>query len=179
MHLYDLRSLGRGPFQSIPVNYPTPSPKLSGIKFSPDSNKLLISGDSDYNILVDAFSGNCQYLKRTLSTPCEGNFGEDSTFTPDGKFVIGCGNDSQGGILEIFNLDQLTNSNSHNGNSSNPSYLESTQKLRIGSHEDIPRVCKFNPKRFQLASGCNEINFWLPDIGLIERNQQQQQYGSY
>ncbi|CAG8550235.1 14075_t:CDS:2 [Racocetra fulgida] len=94
VQLYDSRKFGQSPFDTFQIddNYlnsnvlPTSPPEWTGLKFSNDGQKILLTTSGDVHYLVDAFNGQ---LKQRLighigldnASVCLG--GEETSFTPD------------------------------------------------------------------------------------------------
>ncbi|XP_057372682.1 WD repeat-containing protein 82-like [Daphnia carinata] len=137
--LYDLRSFDKGPFASFRLNTEKTC-EWTGLKFSPDGKTILLSTNSSIIRLVDAFHGNPTH---TLT----GHLNDkklplEASFSPDSQFVFSGSTD---GRVHVW-------------------HAESGHKVCVfnADHNGPVQCIQFNPKYMMLASGCNNMAFWLP-----------------
>jgi len=135
--LYDLRSYDKGPFSSFLVNY---APiEWSSMKFSNNGKYILLSTTTNVIFLLDAFSGDqiqvYSNFSNSLNCPIE------ASFSPDGQFVIAGSDD---GFVHVW---------------------ETASGKKIGTwkgHTGPVTAILWNPKRAMIASGGNQLLFWIP-----------------
>lgn len=142
--LYDLRSFDKGPFASFkPDNGRTNKEcEWTGLKFSPDGKSILISTNGSDIQLIDSFQGTTlQTLNGHMNSK---GLPLEASFSPDSQFVISGSTD---GCVHIWNAE--------NG--------QKTCSLK-GDHKTPVQCVQFSPKHMMMASACQVMCFWLPDI---------------
>ncbi|CAG8480832.1 6829_t:CDS:10 [Acaulospora colombiana] len=173
IRLYDIRKFDKAPFATFNVvdNYITPSvypripvfPEWTGLKFSSDGEKILLTTSGDVHYIVDAYDGE---LKRRLVGHVGLNNasaflgGEETCFTPDGRYVIA---GSQDGQINFW--DTATTLSTSN------MLLEGidTRSMHTLEHHVRPtQVVKFNPTRLMMISACTDLAFWLSAVDTEE-----------
>nr|CAG4649367.1 EOG090X073E [Scapholeberis mucronata]SVE93648.1 EOG090X073E [Scapholeberis mucronata] len=139
--LYDLRSFDKGPFASFRLNAEK-NCEWTGLKFSPDGKTILLSTNSSVIRLVDAFHGN---PTQTLTGHTnDKKIPLEASFSPDSQFVFSGSTD---GRMHVW-------------------HAESGHKICVFNtdHNGPVQCIQFNPKYMMLASGCNNMAFWLPNM---------------
>ncbi|XP_063713618.1 WD repeat-containing protein 82-B-like [Symsagittifera roscoffensis] len=139
--LYDLRSFDKGPFSTFRLQQDKAC-DWTGMKFSNDGKMILISTSGSIIRLVDAFQGNLLQtftgFNNTRNAPLE------ASFTPDAQFVLSGSSD---GKLHAWSCETGAKISTMEGKQSSTIYN-----------------VQFNPKYMMLASTCNQMSFWIPDI---------------
>lgn len=141
LKLYDLRSFDKGPFATFKMQQDKDC-DWTGLKFSPDGKLILISTNGQVIRLVDAFQGAPMQTytgqANNKGLPLEASFSPDSQFvfsgSTDGK--LHCWSTETGAKVVILN----------------------------GEHQGPVQCVQFNPKYMMLASACNNMLFWLPQL---------------
>ncbi|RHZ85223.1 hypothetical protein Glove_69g63 [Diversispora epigaea] len=183
IRLYDVRQYDKEPFATFKIidNYMTPSahpripvlPEWTSIKFSNDGEKILITTSGDVHYVIDAYDGE---LKRRLVGHVGSNNassflgGEETDFTPDGRYVIA---GSQDGQINFWDTSAPL--------SMSTMFLDGidTRPIHTLEHHVRPtQVVKFNPTRIMMISACSDLAFWLPalDNEESENNSDQETY---
>ncbi|CAG8539901.1 17859_t:CDS:2 [Gigaspora rosea] len=160
VQLYDSRKFGQSPFDTFQIddkyvdsNGLSSPPEWTGLKFSNDGQKILITTSGDVHYLVDAFNGQ---LKQRLighvgldnASACLG--GEETSFTPDG---------SRDGLLIIWDTTKSIDS------SNTPSENIDLRPIYTLNHHVRPtQVTRFNPTKLLMISACTDLVFWLPSV---------------
>jgi COMPASS component SWD2 len=142
LKLYDLRTFDKGPFATFRVRQDLPNCEWTGIKFSSDGKKILISTTVGQLKLIDAFQG---HELSTLQGHVNNNhLALEACFTPDSKYIM---SGSQDGTVHVWSS-------------------ETGQKVTVldGGHPSPTYNVQFNPKLMMAASACNSIAFWLPSV---------------
>jgi COMPASS component SWD2 len=86
LKLYDLRTFDKGPFATFRVRQDLPNCEWTGIKFSSDGKKILISTTVGQLKLIDAFQG---HELSTLQGHVNNNhLALEACFTPDSKYIM-------------------------------------------------------------------------------------------
>merc|ERR1712004_22086 len=139
--LYDLRSFDKGPFSTFRLQQDKTC-DWTGMKFSNDGKMILISTSGSIIRLVDAFQGNLLQtftgFNNTRNAPLE------ASFTPDAQFVLSGSSD---GKLHAWSCET----------GAKVCTMEGKQNTTIYN-------VQFNPKYMMLASTCNQMSFWIPEI---------------
>ncbi|KAF0467807.1 WD40 repeat-like protein [Gigaspora margarita] len=167
VQLYDSRKFGQSPFDTFQIDdkyvdssgLSSPPPEWTGLKFSNDGQKILITTSGDVHYLVDAFNGQ---LKQRLighvgldnASACLG--GEETSFTPDGQYVI---SGSRDGFVVIWDTTKSIDS------SNTPSENIDLRPIYTLNHHVRPtQVTRFNPTKLLMISACTDLVFWLPSV---------------
>ncbi|CAG8512877.1 3571_t:CDS:2 [Acaulospora morrowiae] len=173
VRLYDVRKFDKAPFATFHLidNYMTPAvypkipvfPEWTGIKFSNDGDKILITTSGDVHYIIDAYDGE---IKRRLVGQVGLNNasaflgGEETCFTPDGRYVIAGSQDGQ-----ISFWDASTNLSTSNMLSEG---IDARPIHTLEHHVRPTQVVKFNPTRLMMISACTDLAFWLPAVDADE-----------
>ncbi|CAG8446713.1 13198_t:CDS:2 [Acaulospora morrowiae] len=162
VQLYDSRKFDESPFSTFKVedNYAIPSvsgslttkiPVWTGIKFGNDGHKILITTSGDVHYIIDAFDGQIkQRLVGHMGLDNASAFlgGEETSFTPDGRYVISGSRDGK-----IHFWDTLMPIES-----SGSSELVDTKPFHTLNHHILPtQVVRFNPQKLLLVSACRDL----------------------
>ena len=139
--LFDIRSYTKGPRTVFTANYRGKG-AWSGLKFSNDGKKILISTNGNKIHLIDAFSGIllqnfCGFINHRGATL-------EAAFSPDSEYVFG---GSTVGNFVIWSVED-------------PEFLEI---LDSGEPHSSLRV-HFNPKRMMFVSAGTHLAFWIPSV---------------
>ncbi|KAI5304916.1 member of Set1p complex, histone methyl transferase [Ascosphaera pollenicola] len=202
--LYDYRNFDKPPFATFDIApyedryFNSPGAKGKGrsvwnkLEFSNDGKYILVSNDWGGHYLLDAFDGSLKaflsgksgHTGRRLApstSPVASSRGEvpvgqgDTTFSPDGRYVVG-GSGGHSGMpddpAELLAWD-LTNPVDMNmvlkpafrlpatAASSNSASGGSANAGRVGR----PVVTVMNPRYNMLATADREVVFWVPEEG--------------
>ena len=140
VRLFDVRAYDKGPFLTFTPELGGPK-SFSGIKFSHDGKKMLLSTTQGVHALLDAFLG-------TLDTTLQGCTNEqglalEASFSPDSMYVLAGGDD--GGIWRWE--------------------IETGKAMPVLREHDAPvRSIKCNPTRMMIASADSAVCLWLPGV---------------
>lgn len=141
LKLYDLRSFDRGPFSTFKLQQEKGDAQWTSLKFSPDGKLILITTSGNCIRLIDAFQGTP--LQTFMGQNAKG-LSLEASFSPDSQFVfsgastgkVHCWSTETGALVSILNYE-------NNG----------------------PVQCvQFNPKYMMLATACQHMAFWLPQV---------------
>lgn len=139
--LYDLRSFDKGPFNTFKL----PQDNVcdwTGLKFSPDGKSIMIYTNGGVIHTIDGFTGTPQ---QTLvgHTNSKG-VSLEASYSPDSQFIFSGSTD---GRIHVWNA--LTG-----------------QRVSVltGEHVGPVHCVQFNPKYMMLASACNNMSFWVPQL---------------
>lgn len=184
--LYDAASFDKEPFLTITLHDPTLSrisfpprnPVMTSLAFSSNSDWLLVGTSSSAHYLLDAFDGHLlakleghEALERGKSgnisvTPQRGISGEEVSWTPDSKYVVGGSHDGKIMIWDIAgsaprlkqHLEEMkTWKNSEGRTGTPPDPLSIRPMHSVDGHPGPSRCVKFNPKVAMLASAGTEV----------------------
>jgi len=176
--LYDQANYDKAPFLVIEledpsllrVTYPPRPIYITSMSFSSNGQYLLIGCSGNAHYVLDAFHGSMiakleghTGLERKsmgapqIIEPTKGISGEEVSWTPDSKYVLGGSLDGRVFIWDLQNL---------------PHRSESDRKLppirvaplvALEGHPGPSRCVKFNPRFAMMCTAGNELAFWLPD----------------
>ncbi|XP_064399132.1 WD repeat-containing protein 82-like [Halichondria panicea] len=140
LKLYDLRTFDKGPFASFHVRQDFAGAEWTGLKFSQDGKKILVSMSIGQLKLVDAFNGH--ELNTLTGHVNSGGLTLEAGFTPDSKYVL---SGSQDGTVHVWSSD-------------------SGERVALldGGHAGPTHCVQFNPKLMTLATAYNSMALWLP-----------------
>jgi len=142
VNLYDLRSFDKGHFASFKPEKNFTDCEWTGLKFSPDGRSILISTSGSDIKLIDSFQGNpLQTLNGHINVQ---RLPLEASFSPDSKFVISGSSD---GTIHIWNTE----------NGAKVCSLK-------GDHKSPVRCVQFSPKHMMMASACQVMCLWLPNV---------------
>ncbi|KZT29704.1 WD40 repeat-like protein [Neolentinus lepideus HHB14362 ss-1] len=177
--LYDPANFDKTPFLTIVLDDPTlaqisypPRPIfMTSISFSMNAKYLLVGCSGDAHYILDAYEGHLLAKleghigleRRNLSTPSgitpvRGCSGEEVSWTPDSKFVVG---GSLDGKICVWNVQNLPVKSGPVDLKSPPVRLQPLATLE--GHPGPSRCVRFNPRLAMMCSAGSELAFWLPD----------------
>jgi len=135
--LYDLRSFEKGPFSSFDV--PTPSGcEWTDLTFSPDGKLILISTNSNWLPLINAFTG---YVVAELQGYInDTGHGLEGAFSVDSNYVFAGASDGHMTCWNVATGKKLT--------------------MEHYIHPGPVQCCKFNPIYQQMATACSHTAIW-------------------
>jgi COMPASS component SWD2 len=138
--LFDNRHYDKGPFFSIRVGW-TSGIEFGNITFSPNGKYLLASAANTNAIfLMDAFTG--QKLQEYNTHNNSTGRPLDASFSANGEFVVSGSDDKTIRVWDTIGGQEVAVWN---------------------GHKDVVRCVRWNPKLMMVASGCNQMAFWVPD----------------
>lgn len=195
--LYDQANYDKSPFLTITLSDPTlnlisypPRPIfMTSLAFSSNGKYLLVGCSGNAHYILDAYEGHLLAkleghvglerrkltVKETIE-PVRGISGEEVSWTPDSKFVVGGSLDGKIMVWDVQHLPTLTGPPDLNAP---PKRLEPVVKLE--GHPGPARCVKFNPRLAMMCSAgaelvccrleprlthsltCPSQAFWLPD----------------
>ncbi|KAK2089347.1 WD repeat-containing protein 82 [Saguinus oedipus] len=139
--LYDLRSFGKGPFATFRMRCDKPC-DWTGLKFSGDGRRILVSTNGGFLCVLDAFRGAVLHTFAGYANSKAAAL--EAAFTPDSQFVM---TGSEDGKIHAWDG-------------------ESGAKVAVldGRHVGPVTCLQFNPKFMTFASACSNMLFWLPTV---------------
>lgn len=142
LKLYDLRTFDKGPFATFHVRQDYTSCEWTGLKFSGDGKRILVSTNVSQLKLIDAFQGH--ELNTLTGHLNNSGLTLEASFTPDCKYIL---SGSQDGTIHVWSAD-------------------TGERVTIldGGHPSPTHCVQFNPKFTMLASACSSMAFWLPSV---------------
>jgi COMPASS component SWD2 len=185
INLYDFNNFDKAPFLTLElldpgladISFPPKAPFITSLKFSSNAQYLLVGAAGDTHYILDAYDGDMivklegfKGLERGKQPgsigpgiiPHKGISGEEVSWTPDSKFVLGGSHD---GKILVWDL-------------SDPSKLAKVPKggrvpkldpcTTLEGHPGPSRCVQFNPKWAMMASAGAELAFWLPDASGLD-----------
>ncbi|KAH8118127.1 WD40 repeat-like protein [Phellopilus nigrolimitatus] len=159
--LYDMNNFDKEPIY------------MTSLSFSSNGKYLLVGTSGNAHYILDAFEGHLlakleghvglerTRLEANLSlNPAKGISGEEVSWTPDSKFVVGGSLDGKICIWDVQNLPVYTDE---------PIDLSRAPKIltpisALDGHPGPTRCVKFNPRFAMMATAGAELAFWLPDL---------------
>ncbi|KAL7752181.1 hypothetical protein RI367_002226 [Sorochytrium milnesiophthora] len=176
--LYDIRNFEAGPFENQPIHDPTSSyssatppfmPPMTGLRFSNDGQKVMITTSGDTHYILNSFNPSQTLTKvgtggNVASSYGSKLFGSEADITPDSSYVI-AGTSSDGGTIVIYDIS-TPSSLTHEQLQSIPVPPSMGQQLSVLDYvapTPISMVA-FNPKFMMMASTSQaSLAFWIPD----------------
>lgn len=172
INLYDTRNFDKEPFLHIhivdkaleKISYPPRLPVMTSLAFSSNGKLLLVGTAGDVHYVLDAFEGTLLYrlegfkgLERGKSgreggmVPTRGISGEEVSWTPDSKFIIG---GSLDGKLCVWDLsDESKFPRLRPGEDAavlQPAFV-------LDGLPSVTRSVKFNPRYHMMATAGAEL----------------------
>ncbi|KAG6850706.1 hypothetical protein H0H93_009864 [Arthromyces matolae] len=177
--LYDPNNYDKAPFLTITLEDPTlahisypPRPIfMTSLAFSSNSKFILVGCSGDAHYILDAYEGHVLAKleghvgleRRSINTapviePAKGSSGEEVSWTPDSKYVVGGSLDGKVIVWDVQNLETK----------SGPVDLKAPPKriqplASLEGHPGPSRCVKFNPRHAMLCTGGADLALWLPD----------------
>ncbi|KAF8199651.1 WD40-repeat-containing domain protein [Pholiota molesta] len=176
--LYDQANFDKAPFLTIELedrtlskdSFPPRPIFITSMSFSSDGKYLLLGCSGNAHYILDAFEGNLIAkleghigLERKnmnvppLIEPSKGISGEEVSWTPDSKYVLGGSLDGRVFVWDIQNLQHRTEHDRRNP----PMRIKPT--ITLDGHPGPSRCVKFNPRFAMMCTAGTELAFWLPD----------------
>lgn len=171
--LYDQANYDKAPFLSVNlydptlalISYPPRPIYMTSISFSSNGKYLLIGCSGNAHYILDAFEGHLLAKleghigleRRRLSAketiePVKGSSGEEVSWTPDSKFVVG---GSLDGKIVIWDVQNLPVKEGPMNPKSPPKMIQPLGKL--DGHPTPSRCVKFNPRFAMMCSAGSEL----------------------
>lgn len=179
--LYDHSQFDRAPFLTITledptlafISYPPRAIYMTSLSFSSNGKYLLVGCSGDAHYIIDAFEGHLLAkleghaglerlrMDNPLSIePVKGNSGEEVSWTPDSKFVVGGSLDGKILVWDLQNLQ--TRENQPINLQARPEQIK--PMVTLDGHPGPTRCVKFNPRFAMMCTAGQELAFWLPDL---------------
>ncbi|KAL6302454.1 WD40-repeat-containing domain protein [Sparassis latifolia] len=177
--LYDQANFDKAPFLAIALEDPTLSlvsfpPRaifMTSLSFSSNGKYLLVGCSGDAHYIMDAFEGHLlakleghtglerRKMNSPLSIePVRGNSGEEVSWTPDSKYIVG---GSLDGKVSVWDVSSLPTKSGTVDPKAPPLRLQPIAALE--GHPGPSRCVKFNPRFAMMCTAGAELAFWLPD----------------
>ncbi|KAI6099695.1 WD40-repeat-containing domain protein [Pisolithus sp. B1] len=177
--LYDQANYDKAPFLTITledpslalVSYPPRPIYMTSLAFSSNGKYLLVGCSGDAHYILDAFEGHLLAKlegfvgleRRRLDAPpsidpVKGNSGEEVSWTPDSKYVVG---GSLDGRIAVWDVQILPVRSGVVDLKVPPTRLQPLTAL--DGHSGPARCVKFNPRLAMMVTAGTELAFWLPD----------------
>ncbi|KAF5366982.1 hypothetical protein D9758_003968 [Tetrapyrgos nigripes] len=178
--LYDLANYDQAPFLVITLEDPTlalisypPRPVcMTSLAFSSNGKFLLVGCSGDAHYIMDAFNGHIVAKltghvgleRRSVASPPnilpeKGCSGEEVSWTPDSKFIVG---GSLNGKVCVWDVQNLIVPPGEVNLKNAPAQINPITVL--DGHPGPSRCVKFNPRLAMMATAGAELAFWLPDM---------------
>lgn len=177
--LYDQANFDKAPFLVISVEDPTLAlvsypPRricMTSLSFSSNGKYILVGCSGDAHYILDAYEGHLLAkleghvgLERrsvhapTNIEPLKGCSGEEVSWTPDSKYVVG---GSLDGKIYVWDTQNLPTRTGEVDLTVPPQRISPLAVL--DGHPGPSRCVKFNPRLAMMCSAGSELAFWLPD----------------
>jgi COMPASS component SWD2 len=185
INLYDVNNYDKDPFLHIEVQDPSLSrisfppriPFMTSLSFSNNGKYLLVGTSGDSHYLLDAYDGlmiakleGHRGLERgknpqgqPLNPPNKGISGDELSWTPDSKFVVGGSHD---GKIIIWDLSEESKLPPLQKGFTDLPVI--TPLTILDGHPGPSRCVKFNPRFAMMATGGADFALWLPDVSSSE-----------
>ncbi|KAL0065257.1 hypothetical protein AAF712_007768 [Marasmius tenuissimus] len=182
--LYDQANYDKAPFLVIDLEDPTltqisypPRPiYVTSLSFSSDGKFLLVGASGDAHYILDAFQGtvlaklegHVGLERRTINErrgiECgRGISGEEASWTPDSKYVVGGSLDGKVCIWDIQNLGDAASIEAAASMPAGTAMKKIQPLVKLEGHPGPARCVKFNPRLAMMCTAGSELAFWLPD----------------
>ncbi|KAF8072024.1 WD40-repeat-containing domain protein [Lyophyllum atratum] len=177
--LYDQNNYDKAPFLTITLEDPTlslisypPRPiYMTSMSFSSNGKFLLVGCSGDAHYIMDAYEGHLLAKleghvgleRRSISAPpsiepAKGSSGEEVSWTPDSKYVVG---GSLDGKVLVWDVQSLQTKTGPIDLKAPPTRIQPL--VSLDGHPGPSRCVKFNPRVAMLCTAGSELAFWLPD----------------
>jgi COMPASS component SWD2 len=171
--LYDLANFDKAPFLVITLEDPTlklisfpPRPiYMTSLSFSSNGKHILVGCSGDAHYILDSFEGHLLAklegfvgLERRMMgppvdlQPSKGCSGEEVSWTPDGKYVVGGSLDSKVCVWDVQNLPARAEDLDPGR-----SPLRLTPVATLDGHPGPSRCVRFNPRLAMLCTAGAEL----------------------
>lgn len=171
--MYDVANYDKEPFLTVIlddptlalVSFPPRAPFMTSLSFSSDGRFLLVGCSGDAHYVLDAFEGHLLAklegfagLERRRPdmplgiTPQRGCSGEEVSWTPDSRFIVGGGLD---GRICIWDAGQIRPRDNNADPKAPPLRLQPSSKLE--GHPGPARCVRFNPRLAMMATAGQEL----------------------
>ncbi|TDL25610.1 WD40 repeat-like protein [Rickenella mellea] len=178
--LFDMNNYDKEPFLTMVLEDPTLSqvsfpPRqifMTSLAFSSNGKYILVGTSGDAHYILDAFEGHLLAkleghigLERGKMgvalgvNPTKGISGEEVSWTPDSKFVVGGSLDGKLCIWDVQNLPSYAGEPVDVARPPMRVYPVSA----LEGHPGPTRCVRFNPRFAMMVSAGQELAFWLPD----------------
>ncbi|CCM04977.1 uncharacterized protein FIBRA_07175 [Fibroporia radiculosa] len=177
--LYDQANFDKAPFLVITledptlalISFPPRAIYMTSLSFSSNGKYLLVGCSGDAHYIVDAFEGHLLAKlvghvgleRRKITTPIgiepqRGCSGEEVSWTPDSKYVVG---GSLDGKVIVWDIQKLPEKQGPVDLKAHPFRLSPLASL--DGHPGPSRCVKFSPRFAMMCTAGAELAFWLPD----------------
>lgn len=172
--LYDQSQFDRAPFLTITledptlslISYPPRAIYMTSLSFSSNGKYILVGCSGDAHYIIDAFEGHLLAKlegfvgleRRRMDAPLgieplKGNSGEEVSWTPDSKYVVGGSLNGKILVWDVQNLqvkeNQPINLQAH------PERINPL--VTLDGHPGPTRCVKFNPRFAMMCTGGQEL----------------------
>jgi WD40 repeat protein len=172
--LYDQSQFDRAPFLTITledptlsfISYPPRAIYMTSLSFSSNGKYLLVGCSGDAHYIIDAFEGHVLAKleghvgleRRRMDAPLgiepvKGNSGEEVSWTPDSKFVVGGSLDGKIFVWDVQNLQ--TRENQPINLQAHPERIKPL--VILDGHPGPTRCVKFNPRFTMMCTAGQEL----------------------
>ena len=150
IRLFDIRYWEKGPF----IKFQKHPWECKCMRFSNDGGKLLVVGGGTIKVL-DAIVGTELF---SMNNNCKPHEQPEACFDPSSEYVLsGC----QDGYVRVWRAP--------GGSASDTCGIgEDVSRLHV-PHKTVPRVLKWAPTCLLLASGGEDLRFWVPEVEVLAR----------
>ncbi|KAF8907341.1 WD40-repeat-containing domain protein [Gymnopilus junonius] len=176
--LYDQANFDKAPFLTVAledpslaqISYPPRPIYMTSLSFSSDGKYLLVGCSGNTHYILDAFDGfliaklegHVGLERKSLNAPqsiepIRGISGEEVSWTPDSKYVVGGSLDGRVFLWDIQNLPARSEAE----RTKIPFRVQPMSALE--GHPGPSRCVKFNPRFAMMATAGTDLAFWLPD----------------
>ncbi|VDC05382.1 unnamed protein product [Peniophora sp. CBMAI 1063] len=179
--MYDVKNYDKEPFLTVTlddptlrlISFPPRIPFMTSLSFSSDGKLLLVGCSGGAHYVLDAFEGHLlaklelpdnnlglerrRPEERIGIQPQRGCSGEEVSWTPDSRFIVGGGLDGRVSIWDAGQIQPRDNPDP------NTPPLRLQPLTRLDGHPGPARCVRFNPRLAMMASAGHELAFWLPD----------------
>ncbi|KAH9989024.1 WD40-repeat-containing domain protein [Russula vinacea] len=169
--MYDHANFDKAPFLTITLEDPT----LARVSFPPRAiymtSMAFSNRASDAHYIVDAFEGHVLVKleghigleRRRLDTqiniePQRGCSGEEVSWTPDSKYIVGGGLD---GRICVWDVQNIPSREGPVDLKLSPVCIQPL--VKTDGHPGPARCVRFNPRLAMMATAGAELAFWTPD----------------
>lgn len=147
LKLYDVRSYDKGPFDTFVIQEEVNSTSnFADIKFSNDGKYMLGVVEGKVYVL-DAFNGNV--VRKIMNGMPEGCTPMEATISADNKYVLqGCEDRN----IRVWSI------------------ATGAEVATWTGHAGAPLCLKWAPRQVLVASACQSLALWVPNLALLENH---------